>query len=65
MPLFPANEAEARQVLGECRSIAVVWCPRCRRLVIPLDRFQEFCPEEGDLGPIPRDAPRARYTRDR
>lgn len=65
MPLYPMNESEAQNLLDNCQAIAVVWCPRCRRLVIPLDRFQEFCPEEGDLGPIPRESPRAWFTRSR
>lgn len=55
MPLFPANEAEARQMMNSSDTLSIAWCERCKRLVIPLDRLQQFCPE--DLQILPRSAP--------
>jgi hypothetical protein len=59
MPLFPTSAAEARQFLHAGLRITVVWCEACRRLVIPLDRFQQFCPEDGR--PLENSAPRQAY----
>jgi hypothetical protein len=55
MPLFPATEAEARQMMESSTGLTLAWCERCRRLVIPLDRLQQFCPE--DLQVLPKGAP--------
>jgi hypothetical protein len=50
----------ARRFFDTTKMINVFWCPRCLRLTIPLDRFQQQC--SICLDTLPRDAIGRRFV---